>query len=1124
MKKKRFIQNAALCFLLVLSLVLSDTNTTFAENNETGENVENDVENMEEEIIEIEISSLEELLNFAGECQFDAYSFGKVFSLTADIDLSGSEFNGIPYFEGIFKGNGHSISGVNMNIKGSDYGFFRYLGQRAVVQDLHVLGTVKMDGSAVNVGGFAGVNKGVISKCSFAGNVSGDTSAGGLVGCNKEGGMIFDCEVEGRVTATDITGGICGTNEGIIKGCTNSAKINDDDLQPTLDLEGVDLGSLNITQNVVTRNDMGGIAGISTGTIDRCNNKGNVGFVHVGYNIGGIVGRQSGTVMNCTNEGKILGRKDVGGIVGQAEPYMESEYLSDRLDKIKEDFNRMNNLVIQMSNALSSTSTSTKQYTQSLQQQYEDTIASLNTQVDSLKGTIAANNEQTRIYIENLSNSLENMGNIGNDTLNRMVESVGSELNSAIGDLKDEFESYTESRGDLPFEFPSLEHPSTEPSSSEQPSQEQPSLEQPSTEQPSSEQPSSEQPSLEQPSSEPAGGNTDAVSTPEPSEQPPADTETSSQAQQAEEPEGAIDTSGFENYSAVSTVTETDSGSSDESFTLPDLPESESIREEIENFELDPEIRNNLDRMQQELSSVTGNIKNMQGSLSNSTNSMSETAGNIANELEERSKTSGDTIDGMTNSIDSGIQSMTNSINGIMNTQQEITDYVSEDIDILMGNGDAIFDASSIDITENTLGVISGCTNQGDVEADINVGGIAGAMNLEYDIDPELDFDLSKFTEVAVRATVNNVVIHCISYGSIKAKKNNCGGIVGSEELGIIYDCEGYGNVKSDGGSRLGGIAGMSQSGISKCYSFCNVEGKDYLGGICGDAYNISDCISMSALISEEGEYSGSIAGNVNSEATVVNNYFVTSETGGIDNINYFGKAEVRTYEQIMEMEQIPKGFKTVTITFEKDEEIIGTMKLPYGGSLTEGSLPDVEVDEDAYLHWDQEFPILNVSDNITVQANEERWTLSVASAQKTETGKPYVLVEGRFYDNAVLKLADTQLPEEAENMEAAYAYGWEIENLPADVTDCKVHLLIPEGSDKAEVWVRDSGIWKMADAVEDGSYLVVQIPYGAAFAVYGIEDGSMLYYIIAAAAALVVLILILIIVKKKRRKKEGKK
>lgn len=1107
MRKRRFIQNAAVSFLLTLSLVLSDTGIVFAENEQedTKSETENEevTETEEIQIIEIEISSAEELFEFAQECQLDAYSFGKVFSLTADIDLSNSEFNGIPYFEGTFEGNGHSISGLNMQVEGSDYGFFRYLGRRAAVKNLHILGNVKMGGSAVNVGGIAGVNMGIISECSFEGSVSGNTSAGGLVGCNKEGGMIFDSQVKGRVTATDATGGICGTNEGIIKGCTNLAKVNDDDLQPTLDLEGVDLGSLNIAQNVVTRNDMGGIAGVSTGTIDRCTNSGNIGFIHVGYNIGGIVGRQSGTVMNCTNEGNVFGRKDVGGIVGQAEPYMESEYLSDRLNKIKEDFNRMNNLVIQMSNALSDTSTSTKQYTQSLQQQYEDTIASLNTQVDSLKGTIAANNEQTRIYIESLSSSLENMGNIGSDTLNRMVENVGNELNDAIGDLKEEFESYTEGKTDLPFEIPSLEQP---PSGSTTTNMNAPAAKEPIEQPPAETQPSSEtQPSAEtQPS----------VETQAPSSSTP------------EEPEGAIDTSGFENYSAVNPTagadsTQTDSSTEETDFTLPSLPETESIKEEIENFELDPEIRNNLDRMQEELSSVTGNIRNMQNSLSNTSNSMGETAGNIANELTDRSKVSGDTIDGMTNSIDHGIQSMTSSLNGIMNTQQEITDYVSEDIDILMGNGNPIFDASSIDVTESTLGVISGCTNQGDVEADINIGGIAGAMNIEYDIDPELDFDLSKFTEVAVRATVNDVVIHCKNYGAIRAKKNNCGGIVGSEEMGIIYDCEGYGSVRSDGGSRLGGIAGMSQSGISKCYSFCNVEGKDYLGGICGDAYNISDCISMSALLGEDGEYHGSIAGNVNSEAVIANNYFVTSNMGGIDNINYFGKAEAREYEQIMEMEQIPKGFKTVTVTFEKDEEIIGTMKLPYGGSLTEGSLPDIEIGEDAYLNWDQEFPVMNVCDNITVQATEERWTLSVASAQKAASGKPYVLVEGKFYENTLLELIDSELPEEAADLEAAYAYGWEIENLPENVTDCKVHLLIPDDCDKADVWVRDSGIWKTVEAVTDGSYLVVQIPYGASFAVYGTSDNSMVFLITAAAIAGAVLILLFIIIKKKKRRKK---
>lgn len=80
---------------------------------------------------------------------------------------------------------------------------------------------------------------------------------------------------------------------------------------------------------------MGGIAGNSSGVISSCTNYGTIGYNHTGYNVGGIAGSQNGKILNCTNEGDIYGRKDVGGIVGQAEPYIESEYLQDRIDTIQ---------------------------------------------------------------------------------------------------------------------------------------------------------------------------------------------------------------------------------------------------------------------------------------------------------------------------------------------------------------------------------------------------------------------------------------------------------------------------------------------------------------------------------------------------------------------------------------------------------------------------------------------------------------------------------------------------------------------------------------------------------------------------------------------------------------------
>lgn len=57
-----------------------------------------------------------------------------------------------------------------------------------------------------------------------------------------------------------------------------------------------------------------------------------MGYQHIGYNTGGIVGRSCGQLRQCTNDGAVCGRKDVGGIAGQIEPYIrisDTDYLSE---------------------------------------------------------------------------------------------------------------------------------------------------------------------------------------------------------------------------------------------------------------------------------------------------------------------------------------------------------------------------------------------------------------------------------------------------------------------------------------------------------------------------------------------------------------------------------------------------------------------------------------------------------------------------------------------------------------------------------------------------------------------------------------------------------------------------
>ena len=117
--------------------------------------------------------------------------------------------------------------------------------------------------------------------------------------------------------------------------------LTDLDLESTL--TGEDSGEAESLLD--THTDTGGVAGYSSGVIQSCSNTGTVGYPHVGYNIGGIVGRQTGYLAGCVNSGSVLGRKDVGGIVGQAEPDLTVTPGSDTLERLRTELDTLDGLI-----------------------------------------------------------------------------------------------------------------------------------------------------------------------------------------------------------------------------------------------------------------------------------------------------------------------------------------------------------------------------------------------------------------------------------------------------------------------------------------------------------------------------------------------------------------------------------------------------------------------------------------------------------------------------------------------------------------------------------------------------------------------------------------------------------
>ncbi|MBE7376539.1 two-partner secretion domain-containing protein [Pseudomonas lopnurensis] len=135
--------------------------------------------------------------------------------------------------------------------------------------------------STARAGGLAGWNLGLIERSWASGNVEGWSGTGGLVGTNNESGVIRDSHAYGDVSTQERegvdggtvqgsnTGGVAGTNGGLIEDSTASGDVNGAGRSGTL--VGYNLGTLSrstATGSLETNGwESGGGVGENTGTI-----------------------------------------------------------------------------------------------------------------------------------------------------------------------------------------------------------------------------------------------------------------------------------------------------------------------------------------------------------------------------------------------------------------------------------------------------------------------------------------------------------------------------------------------------------------------------------------------------------------------------------------------------------------------------------------------------------------------------------------------------------------------------------------------------------------------------------------------------------------------------------------
>lgn len=256
------------------------------------------------------ISNAAELAYFSESVKTNYYD-GKYISLTADIDLGGREWtpigNNSNYLVGVFDGNGHTISHVNVNLSGTkDVGLFAKTGD-SDADDSGTIMNLTVSDSAItggeNVGAVVGNGRNVINCRSINNVVTGTLNVGGV--CGQVNGSISRCYNTGSVTGEEDVGGVFG-----------AALFGENDTEAYTVSECYNTGSV-----TGTRSDgyVGGVGGVVEyrATSD-CLNTGVVTAAADNTYAGGVFGqlkKLSGT--RCVSTGNVLGDTAAGAAVGE---------------------------------------------------------------------------------------------------------------------------------------------------------------------------------------------------------------------------------------------------------------------------------------------------------------------------------------------------------------------------------------------------------------------------------------------------------------------------------------------------------------------------------------------------------------------------------------------------------------------------------------------------------------------------------------------------------------------------------------------------------------------------------------------------------------------------------------
>lgn len=1109
----------------------------------------------------VSISTTEGFQSFVKNCSLDTWSQGKTVILTADLDLTAVNFTPIPTFGGTFLGQGHTISGLRVTSAGSVQGLFRYIQPDGVVQDLNVKGTVIPAGTRSIVGGIVGDNRGTLQNCAFQGVVQGESMVGGVAGRNSETGQLIGCSSAGSVSGESATGGIAGRNLGLVIRCGNTAGVNLTRTESPVELTGVDAGAVleerasagdEAYHMLNSCSDTGGIVGFSSGVVQSCTNSGAVGYPHVGYNTGGIAGRQNGYLAGCANSGTVYGRKDVGGIVGQAEPYVVVDPGRDLIEELRAELNKLENLINRAlddaqrtGDDVSARLSAMGDYTGNAKDSAKDLLDRLTDFTDGTVGSVNTLLADVTNALDQLVPALDDLSDAG-----RRLERFSRQLNAALDDLGDAVDIGERMVREIRAALDDLQNAGNHLSGA------------------SSDLKGALEDLLQGIISGDGEATDDALDRVEGaldemggsfSDAADAAGDLSGALAEAEQlPESGEIASSLEDSASAfrSMASAVNSFPSLSGITLADLRNSnlDSLLEKLlqagRNLE---KAISNIQKALNRSDALSGKLGDALKDLQSATGSSAaigrllhrafDTASDAIRDLvrdgpveftplgeDFREASDGlynavggllDEMEGLNGALQSGNHTLTADLRAVsrqcgvvfellLDAMGEFLDDVDEGVEAW------IEDTSEEDIAATREGKVEGCRNTGTVEGDRNVGGVVGAMAIEFDLDPEDDrtdiFSLGNTYETKA------VLVDSLNYGGVTGKKDCVGGLLGRMDLGTALECQNYGPVSSTGGNYVGGVTGYGDASVRSCYAKNTLSGKNYVGGIAGWASRMRDCCAI-ITIPEGEECLGAIAGGVEAGGVLRDNCFVDTGIAGVDGVSYAGRAEPVPFDELSQRPGVPLEFTAFTLTLMAGEETVAQIPFLYGEDLSRIDLPPVPEREGSYGEW-PEFDVSGLNSDLIVEAAYAPWVTVVAS-QELSGKLALALAEGQFTGAAVLHVTDSAQAPPPEAGEGTAVWDVALAGTELAANDQVPLRLLNEGGGKAAVWQCRDGQWQPVEAVQNGQYLMLSMEgVQGTFCVQPQAEAPWVLLATAAAGAAALIALLAAIGKRRQKKK----